>query len=360
MAELILDKLSKTYRGDICAVKPTDLQVGDAEFIVLVGPSGCGKTTLLRMIAGLETPSSGTLTLDGKVLNHVAPKDRDLAMVFQSYALYPHLTVRQNLEFGLRMRKVPSSVSDEAVQQAAEMLDIVSLLDRRPGQLSGGQRQRVALGRAVVRKPKLFLFDEPLSNLDAQLRTTTRAELLKLQRRLQTTTIYVTHDQLEAMSMADRLIIMKDGVIQQQGPPLELYRRPANRFVASFIGTPPINILPVTLIDGDEIFIENQMLRLPSPSGHIGQFFLGVRPEHFKLTLAGQQSPNTYVTAIIDFLEPLGNEILATCSVGSSCIIVRLDPQQPFANQPENQLTDCLGSQFSVQPGNRRELGPAT
>src|SRR5258708_25704746 len=256
MARVDLEKITKNYPGGVKAVNAIDLTIADREFVVLVGPSGCGKSTTLRMVAGLEEVSSGVIRIGDRVVNDVPPKDRDIAMVFQNYALYPHMTVYQNMAFGLMLREMPNLLSrllhpasarrikegiSTRVRQAADMLEIAHLLNRKPKALSGGQRQRVAVGRAIVRKPAAFLFDEPLSNLDAKLRITTRAELKRLHQRLQTTTIYVTHDQEEAMTLGDRIVAMKDGVIQQCAPPLQVYEQPINRFVAGFVGTPPMN-----------------------------------------------------------------------------------------------------------------------
>src|SRR6478736_2472981 len=243
MAEVSLDGVSKVYPDGTRAVDRIDLEIGDGEFMVLVGPSGCGKTTSLRMIAGLEEISEGTIRIGDRVVNDVAPKDRDIAMVFQNYALYPHMSVYKNMAFGLKLRGMPKAQINERVMQAAKILDIEHLLERKPKQLSGGQRQRVAVGRAIVREPAAFLFDEPLSNLDAKLRVTTRAELKRLHQRLKTTTIYVTHDQEEAMTLGDRIVAMKDGKIQQADTPLVTYNFPVNRFVVGFIGMPPINFL---------------------------------------------------------------------------------------------------------------------
>jgi multiple sugar transport system ATP-binding protein len=245
MAEVVLTNVHKAY-GPVVAVKDISLDIKDREFVVLVGPSGCGKSTTLRMIAGLEEISGGTIAIGGRVVNHLQPKDRDIAMVFQNYALYQHMSVRDNLGFGLRNRRVPEPEIAAAVARAARTLSIEPLLDRRPRQLSGGQQQRVALGRCLVRNPKVFLFDEPLSNLDAQLRAQMRTELKELRLRVPTTSIFVTHDQIEAMTLGDRIVVMKDGVMHQVGTPLELYRRPVNRFVASFIGSPAMNFLDAT------------------------------------------------------------------------------------------------------------------
>src|SRR5712691_10112682 len=246
MAKVLLKDLNKKY-DEVHAVKNVNLEIRDREFVVLVGPSGCGKTTTLRMVAGLEEISSGEISIDGRVVNDLAPMDRDIAMVFQNYALYPHMSVYDNMAFGLRMRKFDKPEIERRVRRSAEILGIQALLERKPRQLSGGQRQRVALGRAIVRNPRVFLFDEPLSNLDAALRVQMRVELKRLHNRLETTAIYVTHDQVEAMTLGDRVVVMKDGVVQQEGEPLELYERPANRFVAGFIGSPAMNFIGITL-----------------------------------------------------------------------------------------------------------------
>ncbi|HQQ17425.1 MAG TPA: sn-glycerol-3-phosphate ABC transporter ATP-binding protein UgpC, partial [Fervidobacterium sp.] len=250
MAQVVLEHVWKVYEGKVEAVKDANFVVEDKEFLVLLGPSGCGKTTTLRMIAGLEEITKGEIKIDGRVVNDVEPKDRDIAFVFQNYALYPHMTVYDNMAFGLKLRKVPKNEIDERVHEAAKILEIESLLDRKPRQLSGGQRQRVAVGRAIVRHPKVFLFDEPLSNLDAKLRVQMRSELKKLHARLEATIVYVTHDQVEAMTMADKIVIMKDGVIQQIGTPYEVYNRPANMFVAGFIGSPAMNFIEGKIIKG--------------------------------------------------------------------------------------------------------------
>ncbi len=250
MAEVLLDNVRKVYSNGHEAVKGVSLHIADGEFLVLVGPSGCGKSTTLRMVAGLEDATGGTIQIGGRVVNDVHPKDRDIAMVFQNYALYPHMTVAKNMGFALKLRGVPKTDVDRRVAEAARMLGIHDLLDRKPKQLSGGQRQRVAVGRAIVREPRAFLFDEPLSNLDAKLRVTTRAELKGLHQRLKTTTIYVTHDQEEAMTLGDRIVVMSQGVIQQVGAPMDVYRHPANRFVAGFIGTPPMNFLDGQIVRG--------------------------------------------------------------------------------------------------------------
>src|SRR5216117_1156162 len=287
MAKVLLKDLNKHYDGTH-AVKDVNLEIHDHEFVVLVGPSGCGKTTTLRMVAGLEDITSGEISIDGKVVNDLAPMDRDIAMVFQNYALYPHMSVYDNMAFGLRMRKFETEEIERRVNQAAEILGIQGLLERRPRQLSGGQRQRVALGRAIVRNPRVFLFDEPLSNLDAALRVQMRVELKRLHERLETTAIYVTHDQVEAMTLGDRVVVMKDGWVQQVGEPLELYGRPANRFVAGFIGSPAMNFVDVGIQGSDSsLTAQTQGLRVKVPPAHASrlmaykgqQVTLGVRPE---------------------------------------------------------------------------------
>ncbi|HKB72210.1 MAG TPA: sn-glycerol-3-phosphate ABC transporter ATP-binding protein UgpC, partial [Thermoanaerobaculia bacterium] len=264
MAEVRLEKVEKRF-GDVLVIAGLDLEVRDHEFMVLVGPSGCGKSTVLRMIAGLESVTAGRIFIGDRLVNDVAPKDRDIAMVFQNYALYPHMTVRANMEFGLRMRKTPAAEIERMVGEAAATLGIAPLLDRKPRQLSGGQRQRVALGRAIVRQPAVFLFDEPLSNLDAKLRVQMRAEISKLQQRLRTTAVYVTHDQVEAMTMGHRIAVMKDGRIQQVGTPYEVYEKPSNLFVANFIGTPPMNFIPATIAAGGTTLTASGM-SIPVPA----------------------------------------------------------------------------------------------
>ena len=340
MADLQLRGVSKIYPGNIRAVAPTSVEIEDGEFVVLVGPSGCGKSTLLRMIAGLETISQGEIHVGGRLINNVPAKDRDIAMVFQNYALYPHMSVYDNMAFGLKMRKLPKAEIDNRVRAAADILGMHNFLDRRPKALSGGQRQRVAVGRAIVRQPKLFLFDEPLSNLDAKLRVSMRAELIKLHKRLKATMIYVTHDQVEAMSMGDRLIVLKDGIVQQDGAPLEIYDRPANQFVASFIGSPPMNFINCSLVEHDNhLFLTGEGLHVKLPaqrkeapkelgSGGNLPLVLGVRPENIfeRQSYHGVVDGNL-IKARVNFLEPLGSEVLATCSLGQHEIIIRLNPR---------------------------------
>jgi sn-glycerol 3-phosphate transport system ATP-binding protein len=288
MANVTLRNVRKTYAGGFDAIKGIDFEVGDGQFCVLVGPSGCGKSTLLRMVAGLETITAGEIDIGGRIVNAIEPADRDIAMVFQNYALYPHMSVYNNMAYGLRNRRMPQPEIDTRVQEAARILELGAMLERKPRQLSGGQRQRVAMGRAIVRQPKVFLFDEPLSNLDAKLRIAMRVEIRKLQRRLQTTSIYVTHDQLEAMTLADILVVMNGGRVEQIGNPLEIYQKPVTTFVASFIGAPPMNLIPLRDAGG-----------LQAPAG--GDGILGIRPEDLLLTgerPAGGLALNLTVEAI--------------------------------------------------------------
>ena len=335
MARVQLEKVSKVYPGGTKAVDSISLDIADRDFVVLVGPSGCGKTTTLRMVAGLEEISDGVVRIGDRVVNDVPPKNRDIAMVFQNYALYPHMTVYKNMAFGLKLRKMPRVQIHQRVMQAAKILEIEHLLERKPKALSGGQRQRVAVGRAIVREPAAFLFDEPLSNLDAKLRVTTRAELKRLHQRLKTTTIYVTHDQEEAMTLGDRIVVMKDGKIQQADTPLNTYNNPANRFVAGFIGMPPMNFFEGTiqLVDGQPCFVEGKMnggeltlpaggFTLPVPqrlrdvmAGQIGRtVVLGIRPEHFHMRLNGLAAVDAAgeagkIEVTVTVTEPLGNNM---------------------------------------------------
>ena len=298
MATVELAGVRKIYPGNVEAVKGISLDIADGEMVVLVGPSGCGKSTLLRMIAGLETISEGTISIGGRVVNKEEPSERDIAMVFQNYALYPHMSVRQNLEYGLKNRNTPRPEIDKRVGEAARILEIEAFLDRKPRQLSGGQRQRVAMGRAIVRQPKAFLFDEPLSNLDAKLRGQMRVEIRRLQRTLKTTSVYVTHDQLEAMTLADRLVVMNAGRIEQLGVPTELYEKPASLFVAGFIGSPPMNFLPVDYLREKG---QGSLDAIPS-----GADIIGIRPNNLSLV----PPPGAYVKveAILELVEPVGGE----------------------------------------------------
>ncbi len=317
MGSVRLENVSKQYENGVKVVSSADIDIADKEFVVLVGPSGCGKSTTLRMIAGLEEISGGTIKIDNTVVNDVAPKDRDIAMVFQNYALYPHMTVFDNLAFGLKMRKYSKPDIQQRVTQAAEILGIKDLLDRKPKALSGGQRQRVALGRAIVRRPKVFLFDEPLSNLDANLRVQMRTEISRLHKQLQTTMIYVTHDQIEAMSMGDRIVVMNKGVIQQVDSPLTIYNKPANQFVAGFIGSPTMNFFTGRISHSGGMFFEHVSGKFKFPvtnedgkrlQNSVGkELTLGIRPEHI---LAKTGSGNQVgVSVRIEVTEPVGNEI---------------------------------------------------
>jgi len=333
MAKVLLKDLNKKY-DDTHAVKNVNLEIRDREFVVLVGPSGCGKTTTLRMVAGLEEITSGEISIDGRVVNDLPPMDRDIAMVFQNYALYPHMSVYDNMAFGLKMRKFGRDEIQKRVREAAEILGIQPLLARRPRQLSGGQRQRVALGRAIVRHPRVFLFDEPLSNLDAKLRVQMRVELKRLHERLETTAIYVTHDQVEAMTLGDRVVVMKDGLVQQVGEPLELYGRPANRFVAGFIGSPAMNFVEVAIQGaGDALWAEAEGLRIRVPPEFSSRMqtgrrlTLGLRPEALTLANgAGAGSDDASFATKVDVVEPLGNEILLNFRAGGVPMVARVDP----------------------------------
>src|SRR5947208_1561962 len=333
MAQVVIRNLNKRFDG-VAAVNDVNLTIRDKEFMVLVGPSGCGKTTTLRMVAGLESITGGEVLIGEKVVNDLAPMDRDIAMVFQNYALYPHMSVYDNMAFGLKMRKFAKADIAKRVQDAAEILGIQALLKRKPRQLSGGQRQRVALGRAIVRHPQVFLFDEPLSNLDAKLRVQMRVELKKLHLRLGTTAIYVTHDQVEAMTLGDRVVVMKDGWVQQLGEPLELYNNPANRVVAGVLGSPAMNFAAVMVTEANgSLIAENSGLRIKLPDdtvprlrGHIGrEVMLGVRPED--LTVAGSADPDhPCFDAVIEVVEQLGSEILLDMKVGESIMVASVEP----------------------------------
>jgi multiple sugar transport system ATP-binding protein len=324
MGRVAFDHVTKRF-GEVTAVDDLTLDVADQEFLVLVGPSGCGKTTALRMLAGLDDPTSGDIVIGERVVTEVAAIDRDIAMVFQSYALYPHMTVRRNIEFPLRSRKVPAAERDQLVADAAASLDLGQLLDRKPAQLSGGQRQRVALARAIVRRPAVFLMDEPLSNLDAKLRVQTRAELVELQRRLATTVVYVTHDQVEAMTMADRIAVMEQGVLLQAGPPQEVYAKPANLFVARFIGNPPMNTMPGTVVVAEgvtQVQLPGGRVDLPPAAAAAvkerddAEVVLGVRPEHARL------DPEGALEATVAVVEVLGHEQHVICRLADGTLFI--------------------------------------
>jgi len=343
MASITLRKLHKTFDGTPI-IRGVDIDIRDGEFVALVGPSGCGKSTLLRLIAGLETPDQGEISLGRHRIDDVAPRDRDVAMVFQNYALYPHMTVADNLGFGLKLRGTPRADIDRRVREAADILGLGELLQRHPRALSGGQRQRVAMGRAIVRQPQAFLFDEPLSNLDAKLRVQMRTEIRALHQRLATTTVYVTHDQVEAMTMADRIVVLKDGKVEQQGAPLELYDRPRNAFVAGFIGSPAMNLIPGRLQrderGGGSHVLTDDGLRLPAPllagnaATHGTRVLYGTRPEHFSLDAARGSSAEVIV------VEPTGSE---------THVALRLAGQQVIA---------AFRERVSLRPGDRVPLWP--
>jgi multiple sugar transport system ATP-binding protein len=336
MAEVSVRKVVKMYDGDVQAVKGIDLEIADHEFVVLVGPSGCGKSTTLRMIAGLEEISAGEIWIGGDVVNDVPPRDRDIAMVFQNYALYPHMSVFDNMAFGLKLRKFPKDEIKRRVDDAARILDIVPLLARKPKALSGGQRQRVAMGRAIVRNPKVFLFDEPLSNLDAKLRVQMRTEIKKVHQTIPTTTVYVTHDQVEAMTLADRVVVMNHGVIEQVGAPQELYHNPATRFVAGFIGSPAMNFLPCRVEDtaGQLSIRVNPTISLAVPPARVDRYapykgremVLGLRPEHLFEHRDVAKPGVSRMDALVDVVEPMGMETLIHFFVDGTAVCARVDP----------------------------------
>ena len=333
MAQVVLKDLNKKY-DEVHAVKDVNLTIRDKEFMVFVGPSGCGKTTTLRMVAGLEEISSGEISIGERVVNDLPPKDRDIAMVFQNYALYPHMSVYDNMAFGLKMRKFPKTEIAKRVQDAAEILGIQELLKRKPRQLSGGQRQRVAVGRAIVRHPQVFLFDEPLSNLDAKLRVQMRVELKRLHERLETTAIYVTHDQVEAMTLGSRVVVMKDGWVQQVGEPMEIYSRPQNKFVAGFIGSPAMNFIPTTITEqSGTLYAEASGVKVKVPADRAARMAaykgqsvaLGIRPEDLRVISTGETNDQAF-DAVVDVVEPLGAEILLDVTVAGQSVVARVEP----------------------------------
>ncbi len=367
MARVKLEGVRKVYgdSGDHVAVHGVDLEVQDGEFVVLVGPSGCGKSTTLRMIAGLEEISGGAISIGDRVVNDVAPKDRDIAMVFQNYALYPHMSVFENMAFALKLRKLPKAEIDTRVRAAAEILGITGILDRTPKQLSGGQRQRVAVGRAIVRQPQVFLFDEPLSNLDAKLRVQTRREITKLHRQLKATMIYVTHDQVEAMTMGDRIVVLNEGRVMQIDRPLDLYAYPANRFVAGFIGSPSMNFVEGTVTGSGEVFVargEAFSIPLAGPQAELlrnhgnRDVVLGVRPED--IDVAGNALAGTpggpFVTLHLDAIEPMGNEVFLHARTSEQEVTARVVPQ-PLP-EPGQEITVAFDSGklhfFDARTGN--------
>ncbi|NLS01984.1 sn-glycerol-3-phosphate import ATP-binding protein UgpC [Rhizobium sp. P32RR-XVIII] len=326
MASIDVEGVGKIYHGGVKAVSDVGINIKDGEFIVLVGPSGCGKSTLLRMIAGLESISEGQVKIGNRVVNNVEPAERDIAMVFQNYALYPHMSVRQNLEYGLKNRKTPKNEIDARVAEAARMLQIEQYLERKPKALSGGQRQRVAMGRAIVRKPAVFLFDEPLSNLDAKLRVSMRGEIKRLQRRLGTTSIYVTHDQLEAMTLADRLVVLNGGRIEQVGAPLDVYHTPASTFVASFIGSPAMNLLKGEL-HGDKLAIGPSLIDLAGNAPASGPVTIGMRAEDLRLAKADEYA----MPLTVEYVEELGSQRLVHGLLGDQPLTAVVSPETAIA-----------------------------
>ncbi len=346
MAKVILEGVSKNF-GNVVAVKDADLEIKDGEFLVLLGPSGCGKTTTLRLIAGLEEPTGGEIYIGDKLVNNIQPKDRDIAMVFQNYALYPHMNVYQNISFGLRLRKLPKEEINQRVKKAAEMLGIGELLLRKPKELSGGQKQRVALARAVVRNPKVYLMDEPLSNLDAKLRVQTRGELIKLHKRLGVTTVYVTHDQVEAMTLGDRVVVMNRGEIQQEGKPKEVFDNPVNKFVASFVGTPPMNFVNVKIVEksknmyavseGFELKIVDAHRGILAKGDYLGKnMIMGIRPKdllsEFEVKEDGKKAMQPF-KVLIDFIELMGSETFIHFRLGDSNVkfVARASSEHDYA-----------------------------
>jgi multiple sugar transport system ATP-binding protein len=340
MAKVTLEHVDKIYPGNVKAVDDFNLEIRDGEFVVLVGPSGCGKSTTLRMVAGLEEISAGTIRIGDRVVNEVPPKDRDIAMVFQNYALYPHMTVRENMAFGLKLRKFPKKEIEARVQEAAAILGLGELLERRPKALSGGQRQRVAVGRAIVRKPAVFLFDEPLSNLDAKMRVQMRVEISRLHQQLGTTMIYVTHDQVEAMTMGERIVVMKDGVVQQVDNPIQMYDFPRNKFVAGFIGTPQMNFFAATIrADGAALAVEGPGgLQLPVPADRKAALaayrdkpvILGLRPEDIGSSAAEQLAGAPRIRANVEVVEPMGSESYVHFKLGDTPFVSRVDAHRKF------------------------------
>ncbi|NBV17334.1 sn-glycerol-3-phosphate ABC transporter ATP-binding protein UgpC [Janthinobacterium sp.] len=368
MSSLSIRSIRKVYTNGVEVLKGIDIEIKDGQFLILVGGSGSGKSTLLNMVAGLESVTSGEILIDGKVVNDLPPKDRDIAMVFQSYALYPSMTVRENIAFGLNVKKVPKAEQEEIVARVAETLQITHLLDRRPAQLSGGQRQRVAMGRAISRKPSLFLFDEPLSNLDAKLRVEMRAEIKLLHQRLKATIVYVTHDQIEAMTMGDLIAVMKDGVVQQLGTPQEIYDNPANLFVAGFIGSPSMNFITVKpLIEGNEVFvaIENagKSLRLALPfaadklRSYAGRdVILGVRPEQITDMSSAHGDVGQELGCLIDLVEPTGPDTLLTTRLNGAAVTCRTHPREAVLPGQTMQLSFNLSKAAMFDPANGERI----
>jgi len=346
MAGITLENVGKTYAGDVAAVADVNLDINDGEFVVLVGPSGCGKSTLLRMVAGLETITQGIVQIGDRVVNNLEPADRDIAMVFQNYALYPHMTVRQNLSYGLKNRRMPRDEITRRVDEAAAILEIGAYLDRKPRALSGGQRQRVAMGRAIVREPAAFLFDEPLSNLDAKLRVSMRGEIRSLQKRLGTTSVYVTHDQLEAMTLADRLVVLRGGRIEQIGAPIEVYRRPVSTFVAGFIGSPAMNLLPGTL-EGGQLRVGGQSFAVEVAGAE--RVEVGIRPEN--LRPANGDEPGLNVS--LAYVEALGSQQLGHFLVDGHPLVAAFSPDQMLHDRMVLAFDQTALHLFNAETGRR-------
>ncbi|BAS28740.1 ABC transporter ATP-binding protein [Limnochorda pilosa] len=363
MAKVVLEHVTKRF-GNVEAVKDANIDIPDKEFVVLVGPSGCGKSTTLRMVAGLEEITAGNIFIGENLVNDVPPKDRDIAMVFQNYALYPHMDVYNNMAFGLKLRKFPKADIDRRVKEAARILGIENLLQRKPKELSGGQRQRVAVGRAIVREPKVFLMDEPLSNLDAKLRVQMRAELSKLHNRLQTTIIYVTHDQTEAMTMGDRIVVMKDGLIQQIGAPLEIYHKPNNIFVAGFIGSPAMNFVEVVLRKDEQgrYWVENEVFRLRVPDEKAREIqnlpayvdkkvVFGIRPENIEdAEIVPDGHEDVSFVANVDVVEPMGAEVYAYLNVGDQAMVARLDAASKAKDGEQHRVLIEMEKMYLFDP----------
>ncbi|MGK5061177.1 ABC transporter ATP-binding protein [Janthinobacterium sp. LB3P112] len=368
MSSLSIRSIRKVYTNGVEVLKGIDIEIKDGQFLILVGGSGSGKSTLLNMVAGLESVTSGEILIDGKVVNDLPPKDRDIAMVFQSYALYPSMTVRENIAFGLNVKKVPKAEQEEIVARVAETLQITHLLDRRPAQLSGGQRQRVAMGRAISRKPSLFLFDEPLSNLDAKLRVEMRAEIKLLHQRLKATIVYVTHDQIEAMTMGDLIAVMKDGVVQQLGTPQEIYDNPANLFVAGFIGSPSMNFITVKpVIEGSEVFVaienagKSMRLALPFAADKLRSYagrevILGVRPEQITDMSSAHGDVGQELGCLIDLVEPTGPDTLLTTRLNGAAVTCRTHPREAVLPGQTMQLSFNLSKAALFDPANGERI----
>ncbi len=365
MAKVTLSNVSKSF-GQVEAVSSFDLEVEDKEFLVLLGPSGCGKSTTLRMIAGLEELSDGNIYIGDNLVNDMPPRDRRIAMVFQDYALYPHMTVYQNMAFGLKLSKHPKAEINQRVKEAADILGIQNLLERKPRELSGGQRQRVAVGRAIVRKPAVFLFDEPLSNLDAKLRGQMRVELSKLHDQLNTTIVYVTHDQVEAMTMGTKIVVMKDGFIQQVGPPMEIYEYPVNKFVGGFIGSPGMNFLPARIVaENSKTYVDTNSFRLLIPEDKVSyiqnytnrEVILGIRPEHIQdSAFADASSITDTFNAVVEVVETLGSEVQLDVVSGDHNLVARVDPRTKAERKQEIELAVNMEKIhiFDTEPPNNR------